>query len=161
MNIKDHLVVHLPQRIIIFPFHNYLDSFLTRIVNKYTEWDLLKNKKITGREKYFKFFVEKEISDIIFDIRIVYQNYNIKILTVSKNYTIPDIFDNYIDNKEFVIKSIYKIFKKNCNTYFYDNIPDIFNFNTSGRFYKGLKCVDLTGEETEFIIKITKKWTSM
>ena len=155
-------MVHLPQRIIIFPLHNILENFLIKIVNKYSEWDLLKNKKITGKEKYFKFFVEKEISDIITDIKIVYQNYNIKILTVYKDIikTLSHL-EEYYNDVDFVIKKIFKIFKNNCDTYFLGNVPESYFLNISNREYKGLRCVDFSGEETEFIIKITKKWTNM
>ena len=80
MRIKDVLVVYLQQRIIVFPLHFYFNTLMTRVLDRLSEWNLLSNKKqkFTGKEKYFKFFVEKEINDILLEIKIVYNNLNLK-----------------------------------------------------------------------------------
>jgi hypothetical protein len=74
--------------VLIFPFYKFGNEFLFRIFKNLQEWDLLKDKKITGKEKYFKYFVEKEISSIINDITIIFKQLNIKIFTLQKNFII-------------------------------------------------------------------------
>lgn len=154
MRLKDILVVYLSQRIVVFPLHLYINTLLTRVLDRLFEWNLLKNKKIKGKEKYFKFFVEKEINDILLEIKIVYKNLNIKIFTIYKKNYINNISINHIEYIEDLNQSINCIinqFKKICKKYFTEKIPENLNFNPSNKIYKGLKCGEPTGEEIEFL----------
>jgi len=155
MKIKDTLVVFLQERVIIFPFHLYIDTFLTNILNKMYEWNLLSStKKISGEEKYFKYFVEKEISSIILDIKIVYKEYNFKIFSIFKDTPQKLHSEEFLQDKEKVINSILRIFKKLCKKYFNQKIPQSINFKQSNKSYKGLAIGEPTGEEIEFLTKI-------
>ena len=162
MKITDVLIVYLTERIIIFPVQNYFNILLVKVIDKLSEWELLSTKKkITGREKFFKFFVEKIISDILLEIKIVYKQHNLKILTVYKETEISPKYLNFLNKencvKEIFIKSFNKIFKK----YFIKNLPNNINFLPTNKIYKGLKCGTLTGEEKIFVDKILSKWKSI
>lgn len=154
MRIKDILVVYLPQRIIVFPFHLYIETFLNKIINQMDEWSLLTNKKITGKEKYFKFFVEKEINDILLEIKIVYKSLNLKIFSIYKNSEVNLNCKEFIENENLVLQTICKQFKKICKKYFSDKIPSNLNFNPSSSLFKNLKCGNPSGEEIEFLTKL-------
>lgn len=154
MRIKDILVVYLPQRIIVFPFHLYIDSFIYRILNRMNEWNLINDKKITGKEKYFKFFVEKEIIDILLEIKIVYKNLNIKIFTIYKDLKKDLECKDLLEDQKYIINFICKQFKKICKKYFSDKISSNLNFIPSTTTFKNLKCGDPTGEEIEFLTKL-------
>lgn len=149
MTIREILVVYLEQRIIIFPLHLYLKTLLVRIINRLTDWNLL-NKKISGKEKYFKFFVEKEIQDIILEIKIVYKELNLKILTIYKDLK-QIIFPDFFEENNFVLESICKICKKLFKKYFKILNSENLNFFPTTIKFKGLNCGKLNGEELEFL----------
>lgn len=155
MKIKDTLVVYLPQRIIIFPLNLYYDTLLVRVLDRLFEWNLISDsKKITGKEKYFKFFVEKEIFDILLEIKIVYKELNLKIFTIYKDQQIDLKYKEYIEDEKIISKVICNKFKKILKKYFFVNLPNNLNFFPSNRLYKGLKCGNPTGEEMEFLTKM-------
>jgi hypothetical protein len=153
MRIKESLVVYLEQRIIVLPLHLYLDTLLTRVIDRLSDWNLL-NKKITGKEKFFKFFVEKEILDIILEIKIVYKELNLKILTVYKDFSEFKKLSEYFEENNFVSEVISKICKKLFKNYFKKLNSNNLNFKPSNKIYKGLNCGDPTGEEIEFLTKL-------
>jgi hypothetical protein len=155
MRIRDTFIVYLQHRIIIFPLHEYLNSFIKRIIEKMDEWYLIKDKKISGKEKYFKFFVEKEINDILLEIKIVYKDLNLKVFTIFKNQENLSLdYEEFFEDKNLVIQSICKCFKKISKKYFSDKIPLNLKFNTSTNFYKKIKCGDPTGDEIEFLTNL-------
>jgi len=156
MTVKESLIVFLPQRVIIFPFYKFGNEFLFKIFKNLQEWDLLKNKKITGKEKYFKYFVEKEISSIINDITIIFKQLNIKIFTLQKDFIVDSNLLNLIEDKDILIKHINKIFLKLMGKKYFHKISNNLNFNTSNIMYKNLHCANSTGEEVEFVIKLLK-----
>ena len=156
MTVRESLIVFLPQRVIIFPFYKFGNEFLFRIFKDLQEWDLLKNKKITGKEKYFKYFVEKEISSIINDITIIFKQLNIKIFTLQKDFIIDSNLLNLIEDKDSLIKHINKIFLKLMGKKYFHKISTNLNFNPSSIMYKNLHCANSTGEEVEFVIKLLK-----
>ena len=154
MKIKDSLVVYLPQRIIIFSLHDYLNILISRILNRMHEWEIQLSKKITGREFYFKFFAEKEILDVLLEIKTVYKDLNIKIFTFFKTTEISDLNLEYLNPQNSVLKTIISLFKKVCKKYFCNNIPEDLKFKKSTRKYKNIPCGEPTGEECEFLIKL-------
>jgi hypothetical protein len=154
MKIKDSLVLYLPQRIIIFPLHLYLNVLMSRVLNRLHEWDLIKDKKISGKEKYFNFFLEKEILDILLEIKLVYKNLNLKVFIFLKDSNFSETNLLYIDSKNQILKKIILKFKKICGKYFIYNPNINFNFIQTEKTFKNLKCGEPTGEELEFLIKL-------
>lgn len=152
MKIKEILIVSLEQRIIILPLHLYLNSLLSRVLDRMGEWNLL-NKKITGKEKYFKYFVEKEILDLILEIKIVYKELNLKILTILKKVIIQKNLE-YFEENNSIIDTITSISKKLFKKYFKKIDSENLNFLPSDKKFKGLNCGQFTGEEIEFLTKL-------
>ena len=54
--IKDFLIYYISQRVIVFPLDDYLSILADNIIRDFDEWDLLEDKLITQKEKYFKYF---------------------------------------------------------------------------------------------------------
>jgi len=155
MKIKDSLVVYLPQRIIMFPLHLYINSLITRVLNRLYEWDIHTSKKISGKEKYFNHFLEKEILDILSEIKIVYKDLNLKIFTFYIKCNISETNQEFLSLDNCVIKKVLKTFNKVCGKYFIKNIPKNIYFKPSEKSFKNIKCGVLTGEELEFLVKLT------
>jgi len=156
MKIKNSLIVYLQQRIVLFSLDSYINILLIRIFNKMHEWELISAKKITGKEKYFKFFAEKEILDVLNEIKTLYKSLNLKIFTFCK-LTKIELKEEFLAEDNCVLKILSNLFKKICKKYFLDKIPDNVKFYPSDKMYKGLKCGEPTGEELEFLVKISKK----
>jgi hypothetical protein len=154
MRIKDILLVYLKERVIVFPLDCYVNVLISNILNKLSDWGINLDKPLSGKEKYFNFFLEKEILNLLDEFRILYSNLNIKIFTFSKNIIISDINVVFFTDSELVKKKIIKLFKKNCKKYFSDKVPDSVNFESSDLFYKNLKCGRAQGEEVEFLSKL-------
>lgn len=112
MKIKDSLTVYLSHRIIFFSLNEYINTLITRILNRMYEWEIHSNKKISGKEFYFKFFADKEISDILLEIKTVYKDLNLKIFTLNKLTSISASNLEYLKEDNCVVKVITNIFKK-------------------------------------------------
>lgn len=156
MTVRDSLLVYLPQRVIIFPFYDYGNIFLTKVFLEMEKWDLLKNKKISGKEKFFKYFVEKEFSSIIKDITIIFKQLNFKIFTIYKDFNIHPNLLMYIKENNSILNSIFNIFKNLLGKKYLIKINHELKFFSEGKLFKGLKCGISSGEEVEFLIKILK-----
>lgn len=158
MKIKDLLVVYLHQRIIIFPLHLCINQIVNEIFKKIDDWNLLREKKlISGKEKYFKFFLEKEILDILNSFDIFLKKLNVKIITVYKdNCKIKLDFAPFIKDEKKIIKSIVKGFAKNTK-HFFDKVPDKITFEQTNFSYKDLKVGCQNGETEEFLFLLNKK----
>jgi hypothetical protein len=159
MRVREILVVYLKERVIVFPLHLYINTFINKILNKLRDWELLTNKKISGKEKYFKFFVEKEINDILLEIKIVYKDLNIKIFTIYQEDSQKQNKINY--SEYFIDESLIKnyicsSFKKTCKKYFSKNIPQELKFKPTDKLFKGFKCGVASGAEIEFLSKLNK-----
>ena len=149
MKIKDVLVLYLQHRIIIFPLHLYINSLLNNVFKKIDEWGLLKpDRKLSGKEKYFKFFLEKEVIDMLSTFHHLFKKINIKTVTVFKTEDI-----NYIADKNLIIKSIVNLFGKKTK-YFIKDLPSQVSFEFSTFNYKGIKTGKLTGEVEEFFYSL-------
>ena len=158
MKIKECLIIYLHHRIIIFPLHLYINFILNDIFRKIDNWGLLKEGKlISGKEKYFKFFLEKEIADILNNFTVIFKKLNVKILTVfNPNYEINLDFNSFIKDKDYLIKSLVKGFSKKTK-YFTDKIPQKIKFEISDFKYKDLKVGKKLGEVEEFLVLLNKK----
>jgi hypothetical protein len=96
--IKEHLLIYLNQRVIIFKIDEYLSHIADNIIRDMDEWGLIGNKKITQREKYFKFFLEKELDKILESFIILFRDLNIKIYTIYKNNTLSIEYSEYFED---------------------------------------------------------------
>ena len=158
MKIKDTLILYLQHRVIIFPLHLYINTLLNNVFSKIDEWGLLKeSKKISGREKFFKFFLEKEIESILSTFLLLFKKLNIKIITVFKNQDFQIDYLNFIKDKKELINIINKIFSKKTK-YFIKKIPENLLIESSNFSYKDLKVGVISGEIEEFFssLKISK-----
>jgi hypothetical protein len=152
--IKNFLIYYISQRIIIFPIYEYLPILANTIIRDFQEWDLLEGKKITQKEKYFKYFLEKELDKILETFIILFKDLNIKIITVYKETLLNSEYSEYFLNYENFSNIVkYKIKKK--TKYFKEIKNDSLFLNTEG-YYKNIRVGVPSGEDIEFFYKLNK-----
>ena len=150
--IKDYLVYYISQRVIIFPIQEYQDVIIDNIIKNFLEWGLLDNKTISCKEKYFKYFLEKEIDYILDSFRVMFSSLNVKILTVYKNTEISDSYKHWFEDNTRFNKILIKTLKKKTKYFKEIKKDNLLFINTEGKF-QGIKLGIPNGEETEFLLK--------
>ncbi len=149
--IKDFLIYYISQRVIIFPIDEYLPIIANNIIRDFEEWDLLNGKTITQKEKYFKFFLNKELDKLLETFIIIFRDLNIKIFTIYRNSSLSSEYSQYFMNIEEFGNNIKKILKK--KTKYYKEIKnDSLFMNTEG-YYKNIRVGIPTGEDLDFFAK--------
>ena len=154
--IKDYLLYYIPQRVIIFPINEYQEVIIDNIIKNFLEWGLLDNKVISCKEKYFKYFLEKEIDSILDSFRMMFSDLNVKILTVYKNIEVGDSYKHWFEDNTRFSKVLISTLKKKTKYFKEIKKDNLLFINTEGKF-KGIKLGVPTGEETEFLQKTLAK----
>ncbi len=150
----DYLQIDLKNRILILNFNIYLNSIMPDIVDYLNEWGLIKESQIKGTEKTLKYFIEKKVLEEIKTFKEKYKTLHFKGLIVLNFLENNMPWESYFLNKEKIVKSIKRLFLKN-----YKNSFESFNtFNKTEGFYKSYNCLNLSGEEKEFLIKALDKY---
>lgn len=149
--IKDFLIYYIAQRVIIFPIDEYLPIIANNIIRDFQEWDLLDNKIITQKEKYFKFFLNKELDKLLETFIIIFKDLNIKIFTIYRNSSLSSEYSVYFKNTEDFGKNINKILKK--KTKYFKNIKNNSLFMNTEGYYKNIKVGVPTGEDLDFFAR--------
>jgi hypothetical protein len=150
--IKDYLVYYISQRVIIFPIQEYQEIIIDNIVKNFLEWGLLDNKVISCKEKYFKYFLEKEVDSILDSFRVMFSNLNVKILTVYKDTNINDSYDHWFEDSSRFNKVLIKTLKKKTKYFKEIKKDNLLFISTEGKF-QGIKLGIPNGEEVEFLQK--------
>lgn len=157
IKIKRLLIFYLKYRVIIFPVHEYLPNLADNIIKQFKDWELdaavNENKRITQKEKYFKYFLEREIDSILGTFKIMFKDVNVKILTVYKEKHLHRDYQIWFEDYTKFSSNVKKVFKKKTK-YFKEIKNDKLLFNNYKGEFKGLKCGEPTGEEIEFLQKI-------
>jgi hypothetical protein len=153
--IKEHLLIYLNQRVIIFKIDEYLSHIADNIIRDMDEWGLIGDKKITQREKYFKFFLEKELDKILESFIIIFRDLNIKIYTIYKNNTLSIEYSEYFEDINKFGNNIKNILKKKTKYFKYINNNKLLFNNTLG-YYKTIKVGIPNGDDLEFFNKYIK-----
>ena len=154
--IKHLLIFYLKYRIIVFPVHEYLPHLADNIIKLFKDWELAEGTLITQKEKYFKYFLEKEIDSILDIFKIMFKDVNAKILTIYKEKHLHKDYQMWFEDSTKFSSNVKKVFKKKTK-YFKEIKNDKLLFNNYKGEFKNLKCGEPTGEETEFLQKIVDK----
>jgi hypothetical protein len=152
LKIKKYLVYYMHQRVIIFPVHEYQEILVNQIIKNFIEWELLDNKLITCKEKYFKYFLEKEIDSILDTFRFIFSDLNVKILTVYNNRELSEDSRHWFEEPSKFNKSLIKILKQKTKYFKNVNKDNLLFINAEGE-YKGIKIGNPSGAEIEFLQK--------
>lgn len=150
--IKDFLYYYSSYRVILFPVYEYLPVLADNIINDFQEWGLLENKLITQREKYFKFFLEKQLDKILESFIILFKDLNIKTFSLYKEIHLPSEYSQFFKESDKFSKNVKKILKNKTK-----HFKDIKNHSLSLQYkgyYKNIKLGDPTGEDLELLIKL-------
>jgi hypothetical protein len=140
------------QRVIIFPIQEYQDILISKIIKNFIEWGLLENKQITCKEKYFKYFLEKELDSILDTFRMMFSDLNIKILTIYKDKEMSLDYQSFFVTPTDFNKALTKSLKKKTKYFKHVKKDNLLFINTQGAF-KGIKIGNPNGEEIEFLQK--------
>lgn len=153
--IKDFLIYYIPQRVIIFPIYEYLPILANTIINDLEDWDLIKNNKlISYKEKYFKFFLEKELDKILDTNIIVFKDLKVKIYNIGKDIELPEYYSQYFKYPNNFSNIINNTIKKKTK-YFREIKEDNLFLTTEGKF-KSINVGIPSGEDLEFFHKNIK-----
>jgi hypothetical protein len=144
------------QRVIVFPIHEYQEILVNKIVKNFLEWDLLNGKLITCKEKYFKYFLEKEIDSILDSFRFIFSDLNVKILTVYNNKELSDDSKHWFEDYTKFNKILIKNLKQKTKYFKTVNKDNLLFINAEGE-YKGIKIGNPSGAEIEFLQKALAK----
>jgi hypothetical protein len=155
VKIKNLLIYYLKYRTIVFPIHEYLPHLADNIIKNFKEWGLEDNL-ITQKEKYFKYFLEKEIDVILDMFKMMFHRLNVKILTVYKETSLDKEYQIWFENSDLFSTSVKKIFKKKTKYFKELKKCNLLFKNYKGEF-KSIKCGEPTGEEIEFLQKTVDK----
>lgn len=151
IKIKDFLIYYISQRVIVFPLDDYLTHLADNIIRDFEEWDLLEGKLITQKEKYFKYFLEKELDMLLNLFIIIFKDLNVKILTIYKDSLLPSEYSKFFLNREEFGNTIKKLYKK--KTKYFRCIKEDSLFKKTEGTFKGLKVGIPNGEDLEFFQK--------
>lgn len=152
LKIKKYLVYYMHQRVIIFPVQEYQEILVNQIIKNFIEWELLDTKLITCKEKYFKYFLEKEIDSILDTFRFIFSDLNVKILTVYNNRELSEDSRHWFEDPSKFNKSLIKILKQKTKYFKNVNKDNLLFINAEGE-YKGIKIGNPSGAEIEFLQK--------
>lgn len=156
IKIKNFLIYYLNYRLIVFPIHEYFPFLADAVIKQFNHWELLENCKITQKEKYFKYFLEKEIDFIIDFIKTVFKNLNIRILIVYKETPLDKKYGAWFEDTFKFSRNVKNIVKKKTKYFKEIKKDNLLFINYKGEF-KGFKCGDPSGEEIDFLEKIVDK----
>jgi hypothetical protein len=147
--IKDFLVYYISERIIIFPIYQYLPILADTIIKDLEDWDLTKDGKlISYREKYFKYFLEKELDKILETIKLLFKDLKVKIYTIHKDSELPEYYSQYFEYPNKFSNIVNKIIKK--KTKYFREIKNEELFTNTEGVYKTIKVGVPTGDDLEF-----------
>lgn len=153
--IKDLLIYYISERIIIFPIDDYIPTILNHIISNLNDWDLIKeDKPLSFKDKNFKYFLNKELDNILETIIIIFKDLKVKIYTVYNNSELPEEYSKIFENYKSFNKVIKNILNKKTKYFKYINNNSLFK-NTKG-VYKNIKVGEPTGDDLEFFLKNKK-----
>jgi len=147
----DYLFLSLKNRLTIFNYTLYLNIIEETIIKYIEEWNLLdKDYKVPNKIPYYYDFLSKVLKEEIDKIKKIQKNTNTKSIVLI-NLQKKGKFSKYFNNYDVFIKQNVKILKKLEKNVF---ITDLEFSKTNGTF-QYLNCLDLLGEEEEFLKKLT------
>jgi hypothetical protein len=151
--IKDFLIYYIPQRVIIFPIYQYIPILADTIIKDLEDWDLIKEGKlISYKEKYFKFFLEKELDKIISTNIILFKDLKVKIYNIGKDIELPEYYSQYFQYPNNFSNIVNNTINK--KTKYFRKIKEDSLFSTTEGFYKNIKVGVPNGEDLEFFHNI-------
>jgi hypothetical protein len=147
--IKDFLIYYIPQRVIILPIYRYLPILADTIIKDLEDWDLIKEGKlISYKEKYFKFFLEKELDKILDTNIILFKDLKLKIYNIGKDTELPEYYSQYFQYPNNFSNIINNTIKK--KTKYFRQIKDDSLFTNTEGYYNNIKVGTPSGEDLEF-----------
>jgi hypothetical protein len=146
----DYFLFSLKNRLTIFNFTLYLGIIEKYIINYIENWNLLdSNHKVPNKKQYYYDFLYKVLKEETEKLQNIQKKTNTKsivLIDLQKQGNLAKYFENY----EIFIKQNAKIMKKLHKNTFFTNL----SFNKTNGVFQNLKCLELLGEEEEFLKKL-------
>jgi len=146
---EDYFVYCLKNNLTIFNYNIFLNIIEKKIFYYINEWNLLnENNKIPYKISYYYNFLFLLLEKEILSLKILEKELHSKSIIVfnkDKRGSFSEKFENY---EKFINQNI-KILKKTHKNVFLTDL----NFNNIIGNYKNIKCLELSGEESEFLQK--------
>jgi hypothetical protein len=146
----DYFLFSLKNRLTIFNYTLYLSIIENSIINYIESWNLLDlNYKVPNKKQYYYNFLYKVLKEETENLQNIQKKTNTKsivLIDLQKQGNLAKYFENY----EVFIKQNTKIMKKLHKNVFFTDL----SFNKTNGSFQNLKCLDLFGEEEEFLKKL-------
>jgi hypothetical protein len=146
----DYFLFSLKNRLTIFNYTLYLSIIENSIINYIESWNLLDlNYKVPNKKQYYYNFLYKVLKEETENLQNIQKKTNTKsivLIDLQKQGNLAKYFENY----EGFIKQNAKIMKKLHKNVFFTDL----SFNKTNGSFQNLKCLDLFGEEEEFLKKL-------
>jgi predicted transcriptional regulator len=148
---NDYFLFSVKNRLTIFNYTLYLNIIEETIIKYIEEWNLLDiNYKVPNKIPYYYDFLYKVLKEETKNLQNIQKSTNTKSIVLI-NLEKKGKFAKYFDNYEVFIKQNKKILKKLQKNVF---LTDLEFSKTNGTF-QHLNCLELLGEEEEFLKKLT------
>jgi hypothetical protein len=136
-------------RLLVFKLNNYTNVIEENLFKYIDEWGLLTpDYKIPNKVKYFEDYLVSSIKEHVFLFKIAQKSLNSKGIIIYNPNMISNFTNKFENYNKFTskVKSIVKKMYK--NTYFTE-----LQFNKVTGLYLNYQCIELNGEEIEFLQK--------
>ena len=151
--IPDYLFFSLNHRLIIINFNLLLIIIGTKVIDYITEWNLLKDNKVSNKKKYYLNYLNLIIKEELLKIKEIEKKFLSKSLIIFNKIDKKQIWTSFFEDFSILENTSKKILKKNlkCSIEF-----DHINFNHKN-FYKNIKIIEINATEEEFFKKTVAK----
>lgn len=151
--IPDYLFFSLNHRLIIINFNLLLIIIGTKVIDYITEWNLLKDNKVSNKKKYYLNYLNLIIKEELLKIKEIEKKFLSKSLIIFNKIDKKQIWTSFFEDFSILENTSKKILKKNLKC---SIESDHINFNHKN-FYKNIKIIEINGTEEEFFKKTVAK----
>lgn len=150
-NPKEYSYCVLSERLLLFSVSSFAYDVALEALDFLYEWGLLKNGKITGNIRCLNEFLSTVITEYKNIVEEYAKSLNMKLYYFNFDVNFNDL-SQYIENSEQFSKKLQRYCKKYlCDGNIIPVLRETYGYNMIE--FDGLRCMKLTGEQTEQILK--------
>jgi hypothetical protein len=152
---KQYFVYYLKDNIFIFDVFDYIEELAADYVDYCSEWNLLKDGKVSQKNIRIKEYIQLYVSDALIIINDKLSKCNCKGLCYFNAKDDLNVWSTFFDDPNRFISIAKKILKKRLPNFIETDEKCLFK-DIKGNF-QGTPCLIPTGEDEDFLLKSLKK----
>lgn len=153
---KQYFVYYLKENILLFDVFDYLEEIAADYVDYCYEWHLVKEGYVYEKHKGVKDYLDLYVTDAMIKMNDFALKTNCKILCFYNKKHQFNRWYNFFKDPEKFIKTVKKILKKRLINFI--DVSDTYDvFEGVKGTFEGIPCLIPTGEDEEFLLKISKR----